>query len=140
MRRIRQQHQNSTVHRPYDKRALRQLALLFGCCVVLAGGFVQAASQHFAAIRCGYQSEELRRERARLLEDQRRLLLTIEEAATPSRLERAARELGMQPARSSQIVASSLRQSPASGGPSSPGEALRSASTPADPRKARLGY
>lgn len=140
MKRTRQQHQHSTLHRPYDKRALRQLALLFGCCVVLAGGFVQAASQHFAAIRCGYQSEDLRRERARLLEDQRRLLLTIERAAAPSRLERAARELGMQPVRSSQMVASSLRQAPASGGPSSQGEALRSASTPAGSRSVGLGY
>ncbi|MBA3439542.1 MAG: cell division protein FtsL [Pyrinomonadaceae bacterium] len=125
---------------PYDKRALRQFALLFGCCVVLAGGFVQAASQHFAAIRCGYQSEDLRRERARLLEDQRRLLLKIEKAASPSRLERVARELGMQPASSTQIIASSLRQGRVSGGTSAQREAVRSASTPTGFSSAAHGY
>ena len=115
MERIRQQHRNSAVQRTYDRRALRQLGLLFGCCLVLAGGFVQAASQHFAAIRCGYQSEDLRRERARLVEEQRRLLSTIERAAAPARLDRAAREIGMQPVRSSQIVAPDPKQSRVSG-------------------------
>ena len=140
MRRIRQQHRNSAVHRTYDKRALRQLALWCGCCVVLAGGFVQAASQHFAAIRCGYQSEELRRERARLLEDQRQLLLMIERAAAPVRLESAARGIGMQSVRSSQIVTSSLRRSRVSGGPSEQREASRSASPPTISHSAALGY
>lgn len=106
MRRVQHQHRNSTVHRLYDRRALRQLGVLFGCCLVLAGGFVQAASQRFAAVRYGYQSEVLRRESARLAEEQRRLLLTIERAATPSRLERAAREIGMRRADASQIVPS----------------------------------
>lgn len=142
MRRVQHQHRNSTVHHTYDRRALRQLAVLFGCCLVLAGGFVQAASQHFAAVRYGYQSEELRREHARLAEEQRRLLLTIEGAATPSRLERAAREIGMRRADASQIVPSTSRLNRCDGDDNRSGrrtETRPSTSIPASLHTADLG-
>ena len=84
-------------------RALGRLTLLLFCGLILAGGFVFAAGQHFAAVRYGYQSEALRRERAQLLEEQRRLLLAREEATSPTRLESVARELGMQPLQPAQI-------------------------------------
>jgi len=71
--------------------------------IFLAGGFVYAAQQHFAAVRFGYQSEELRREHTRLVEDQRRLMLIREQASTPERLQAAARELGLQPLQAAQI-------------------------------------
>jgi len=70
---------------------------------VLAGGFVYAGGQHFAALKFGYGNEGLRREHDRLVEEQRRLLLAREEAASPSRLERAARQLGLQPLQAGQI-------------------------------------
>lgn len=77
--------------------------MLLFCGLVLASGFVFAAGQHFAAVRYGYRSETLRRERAQLLEDQRRLLLAREEAASPTYLETAAREIGMQPLQPAQV-------------------------------------
>lgn len=45
----------------------------------------------------------LRREREELLDEQRRLLLALEESSSPARLEETAHELGMQPARAVQI-------------------------------------
>lgn len=103
MRRLPQSQPNSTIRRERDMRALGRLTLLLFCGLILAGGFVFAATQHFAAVRYGYQSEELRRERAQLLEEQRRLLLAREEATSPTRLESAARELGMQPVQPAQV-------------------------------------
>jgi cell division protein FtsL len=80
-----------------------RLALLLLCGLVLAGGFLYACGLHFAALRYGYQTETLRRERDHLLEQQRRFLLEREEAAAPARLERAARQLGMQAMQPGQI-------------------------------------
>jgi cell division protein FtsL len=76
---------------------------MFLCGLVLTCGFVYAAQQHFLAIQYGYMSEDLRKERVRLLAEQRRLLLEREQAASPARLEQAARELGMRPVSSAQI-------------------------------------
>jgi cell division protein FtsL len=87
----------SKVHRERDARALSRLALLLFCGLVLAGGFVFAAQQHFAAVQYGYKSESLRRERERLLAEQQHLMLKREQAAAPARLEAAARELGLKP-------------------------------------------
>ena len=103
MKRLPLNQPNFTVHRERDMHALSRLALLLFCGLVLAGGFVFAAGQHFAAVRYGYESEKLRSERTQLLEDQRRLLLAREEAASPIHLESAARELGMQAVEPAQI-------------------------------------
>jgi hypothetical protein len=103
MKRLPQQHPNSDVRRERDRRAFTRQALLLSACVLLALGFIFAAQQKIAAVQYGYRSEELRRERQRLIEEQQRLLLTIEESASPGSLEHAARGLGMQPARASQI-------------------------------------
>ena len=103
MKRLPLDQPNFTVHRERDMNALGRLALLLFCGLVLAGGFVFAAGQHFAAVRYGYESEKLRSERTQLLEEQRRLLLAREKAASPIRLESAARELGMQAVEPAQI-------------------------------------
>ena len=115
MRRVPQQHANSYVRRERDRRALARQALLLASCVVLAAGFVFAARQKIAAVQYGYRSEELRRERGRLLEEQNRLLVAVEESSSPVHLERAARRLGLQPARASQIGVSETA-APAPGG------------------------
>ncbi len=80
----------------------RQMILLAGC-LALAAGFVAAVRQQILAVDYGYKSEALRRERERLLDEQRRLLLTLEERTSPARLEQAAVALGMQPTRAAQI-------------------------------------
>ncbi|HAF22700.1 MAG TPA: hypothetical protein DCK93_07255 [Blastocatellia bacterium] len=103
MRRVPSKQRNSTIHRDRDVRALSRLALLLFCGSVLAGGFVFAAQQHFAAVQYGYKSESLRLEREKLLEEQQRLMLKIEQAYAPARLGSQARELGLKPLLASQV-------------------------------------
>jgi hypothetical protein len=71
--------------------------------LVLAGGFVFAAKQHFAAVQFGYENETLRSERKRLTEENQRLELEKERTMAPDKLEPAARRLGLKPARPGQI-------------------------------------
>jgi cell division protein FtsL len=110
MRRLPSTQKNFTVTRERDLRAFSRLAGLLLCGLVLAGGFVFAAGQHFAAVRYGYKSEELRRERVRLLAEQRRLILEREAATSPTQLERAARDIGLQPVQAAQV---NVKKSPA---------------------------
>ncbi len=103
MRRIPPQRHNSIVRREHDRQTLVCLMIVLLCGLALAGGFVRATAQHVSAVRYGYRSEELRRERARLLEQQRQLHLALNEVASPVNLERAAREIGLEPARAAQV-------------------------------------
>jgi cell division protein FtsL len=103
VRRLPSKQRNAYVVRHADRTALKRLALLLACGFVLAGGFLYAGGLHFAALSYGYQTETLKRERDQLLEEQRRFLLEREEVASPARLERAARQLGMQPMQPGQI-------------------------------------
>jgi cell division protein FtsL len=103
MRRFPQQNFNHGVRREHDTRALGRQLVMLACGLVMVGGFVVAAGQHFTAGRYGYEGEKLRAERARLLEEQQQLILQINAATAPASLDRAARRIGMQPARPSQI-------------------------------------
>ena len=102
---------NSRVRRERDRRALSRLAWLLFCALVLAGGFVFAAQQHFAAVQYGYETESLRAERQQLLREQQRLSLEKEQASAPARLESAARALGLKPIVAGQVGTSSSKQS-----------------------------
>lgn len=82
---------------------LKRLSLLLLGALLLAGGFVYAGVQHFAALRLGYETEKLRNALTDAKEEQRRLTVKKEIAASPARLERAARQLGMQPMQASQL-------------------------------------
>lgn len=103
MQRLPTQQRNSRVSRERDFRALSRLGLLLSSGLLLAIGFVFAARQHFAAVRYGYETETLRHERQRLLAEHQRLLLEKEQAATPARLESAARQLGLKPLQPGQV-------------------------------------
>jgi hypothetical protein len=103
MRRVLSRQNNSRIHRDRDVRALSRLALLLFSGLVLAGGFVFAAQQHFSAIDFGYKSEGLRRERDKLLAEKQQLLLKKEQALAPARLATQARELGLKPILASQV-------------------------------------
>jgi cell division protein FtsL len=103
MKRFPEYQQNTKVRRTRDANALSRLALLLFCALVLSGGFVFAAKQHFAAVQYGYENETLRNERKRLLEENQRLALEKERATAPDKLEPAARRLGLRPARPGQI-------------------------------------
>jgi cell division protein FtsL len=103
VRRIPSRQRNARIARERDRGALLRLGLLLFCGLMLAGGFVYAGGQHFAALKLGYETENLRKVRNELAEDQRRFLLEREAAASPARLERAARELGMQAMQADQL-------------------------------------
>jgi hypothetical protein len=106
MRRVPQSYLNTRVRRTADPRATRRQKLLLVSCIALACGFVFAVSRQIMAVEYGYKTEALRRERERLMDEQRLLLLAVEENSSPAQLGQAARELGMQPATSAQIEAS----------------------------------
>ena len=116
MRRLPQQPLNPYVRREKDPRALRRQMILLAGCLLLAAGFVVAVRQQILAVDYGYKSEALRRERERLLAEQRRLMLEIEERSAPARLGQAAEALGMQPTRAAQIEMEAVaeQQAPAS--------------------------
>lgn len=103
IRRVPSKQRNTLVKRERDPRALTRLALLLLCGLFLAGGFVYAGGRHFAALKLGYETERLRNALNAAREDQRRLTLEREAAASPARLELAARKLGMQPMQPAQI-------------------------------------
>ena len=103
MRRVPSRHRNAPIVRERDRGALKRFSFLLACGLVLAGGFVYAGGQHFAALRLGYQTEKLRNALSEARENQRRLAVQKEIAASPARLERAARQLGMQPMQPAQI-------------------------------------
>src|SRR5260221_3469915 len=103
VRRVRSSQRNAGVVRERDRGSLLRLVLLLCCGLTLAGGFVYAGVQHFAALRLGYQTENLRKVRNQLAEERRLYLLEREAAASPARLERAARQLGMQTRQAAQI-------------------------------------
>ena len=103
MKRFPEHQLNAKIRRSRDTSALSRLGLLLFCGLILAGGFVFAAKQHFAAVQYGYEHESLRNERKRLLEENQRLALEKERASAPDKLEPAARRLGLQPARPGQI-------------------------------------
>src|SRR3954451_7872980 len=98
MKRFPEHQLNARFRRSRDVTALSRLAMLLFCGLVLAGGFVFAAKQHFAAVQYGYQNEQLRNERKRLLEERQLLSLQKETISSPAKLEPAARALGLKPA------------------------------------------
>lgn len=116
MRRVPQQYPNPHVRRVRDPRASRRQALLLAGCLLLACGFIYAVRQQMLAVDYGYRTEALRREREELLDEQRRLLLAVEENSSPARLEEAGRQLGMQPARAAQIETASAPRTRREGG------------------------
>ncbi len=103
IRRVPAKHRNARIVREKDTEALLRLGFLLVVGLGLACGFVYAGRQHFAALKYGYETENLRRERDQLTEQQRRLILQREEAASPVKLEQAAKRLGMQPLQAAQI-------------------------------------
>src|ERR1051326_6438952 len=69
------------------------IAIALGC--IIAYGFVAAAQNHFRAVELGYQSEDLKRQRAKLELGQRKLTLELERRTSPQRLDARAEEQGL---------------------------------------------
>lgn len=96
MRRVPSTNTNSTVHRESDRGAFVRLLLVLVISLVCAGGFVLAARQHVSAVKLGYQTQELRREREKLKADHGQLKSAREQALSPARLSAEAQKLGLQ--------------------------------------------
>src|ERR1041384_1789886 len=103
IRRLPSKQRNALIRPERDSKAAARLVLLLVCGLFLAGGFVYAGGQHFAALRLRYQTQKVRGGVAHAREEQRRLLLEREAASSPARLETAARKLGMQALQPAQI-------------------------------------
>jgi cell division protein FtsL len=103
LRRVPSRQRNTRVARERDRGMLLRLGVLLLCGLSLAGGFVYAGGQHFAALKLGYETENLRKIRNSLVAEQDRLVVAQQAAASPARLERAARQIGMQPMQAAQI-------------------------------------
>jgi len=104
MKRLPPDQQNSRIHREFDFRTYSRLAMLLFFALVLTGGFLFAAWQHFAAIDYGYKIEALRRQQQQLAAEQKRLELARDKALSYANLEPAARGIGLQPVAPGQIV------------------------------------
>jgi cell division protein FtsL len=89
------------VEDPRRTREMRQFGIAL-CCLFL---FVMAyAFQHFKAIEYGYKIEALKSQRTSLVEMNRALRLEEASLRDPERIDRMARELGLQSPQAGQVV------------------------------------
>ena len=89
------------VEDPRRVREMRQFGIALGCLFL----FVMAyAFQHFKAIEYGYKIESLKSERQSLVEMNRALRLEEASLRDPERIDRMARELGLESPQAGQVV------------------------------------
>jgi cell division protein FtsL len=86
---------------PRRAREMRQFGIALGCLFL----FVMAyAFQHFKAIEYGYKIESLKVQRDSLIEMNRALRLEEASLRDPERIDRMARELGLQSPQAGQVI------------------------------------
>jgi len=89
------------VEDPRRSREMRQFGIALACLFL----FVMAyAFQHFKAIEYGYKVEALKSQRTSLIEMNRALRLEEASLRDPERIDRMARELGLQSPQAGQVV------------------------------------
>lgn len=89
------------VEDPQRAREMRQFGIALACLFL----FVMAyAFQHFRAIEYGYKIEALKSQRASLVEMNRALRLEEASLRDPERIDRMARELGLQSPQAGQVI------------------------------------
>ncbi len=89
------------VEDPRRSREMRQFGIALGCLFL----FVMAyAFQHFKAIEYGYKIESLKAQRDSLVEMNRALRLEEASLRDPDRIDRMARELGLQSPQAGQVI------------------------------------
>jgi len=101
------------VEDPKRSREMRQFGIALGCLFLLVMTYTW---QHFKAIEYGYRVESLRTQRDSLLEVNRALRLEEASLSSPERIDRLAREYGMQPPHAGQVIRMES-SSPDSGSP-----------------------
>jgi len=89
------------VEDPRRGREMRQFGIALVCLFLLVMTYTW---QHFAAIEYGYKVETLRASRDGLLEVNRTLQLEDAALRSPERIDRLAREYGMEPPQAGQII------------------------------------
>jgi cell division protein FtsL len=100
------------VEDPRRAREMRQFGIALGCLFVLVMAY---AFQHFKAIEYGYKIEALKSQRDGLVEMNRALRLEEASLRDPERIDRLARELGLQSPQAGQVVRMDIAAPPASG-------------------------
>ena len=93
------------VRREADRQAECRLAFVVLTSMLLAGGFLLSAWQHFAALECQYQRQKLRGERSQLQFKFEQLKAERERVGTLDRLAQEARAIGLQGIQPQQIIA-----------------------------------
>src|ERR1041385_3274799 len=89
------------VEDPRRTREMRQFGIALACLFL----FVMAyAFQHFKAIEYGYKVEALKSQRTSLIEMNRALRLEEASLRDPERIDRMAREMGLQSPQAGQVV------------------------------------
>jgi cell division protein FtsL len=89
------------VEDPRRAHEMRQFGIALGCLFL----FVMAyAFQHFKAIEYGYKIESLKAQRDSLIEMNRALRLEEASLRDPERIDRMARELGLQSPQAGQVI------------------------------------
>src|SRR6478736_1494332 len=89
------------VEDPRRSREMRQFGFALACLFL----FVMAyAFQHFKAIEYGYKIEALKSQRGSLIEMNRALRLEEASLRDPERIDRMARELGLQSPQAGQVI------------------------------------
>ena len=86
---------NSHVRRPVSMRVFVWFIVFSILGVLISCGFFISAQQHFEAMSLGYNTEELRREEARLNEKMRRLELDKARVTSTVEMEKRALQLGL---------------------------------------------
>jgi len=86
---------------PKRTREMRQFGIALGCLFVLVMTYTW---QHFKAIEYGYKVESLKVERDGLLDVHRALRLEEASLRSPDRIDKLAREFGMQPPQAGQVI------------------------------------
>ncbi len=89
------------VEDPKRTQEMRQFGIALGCLFLLVMTYTW---QHFKAIEYGYKVESLKVTRDGLLEVHRALRLEEASLRSPDRIDKLAREYGMQPPQAGQII------------------------------------
>jgi cell division protein FtsL len=89
------------VEDPKRSREMRQFGVALGCLFVLVMTYTW---QHFKAVEYGYKVELLKAQRDGLLEENHALRLEEASLRSPDRIDKLARDFGMQPPQAGQIV------------------------------------
>jgi len=89
------------VEDPRRVREMRQFGVALGCLFLFVMSY---AFQHFKAIEYGYKIESLKAQRDSLVEMNRSLRLEEASLRDPERIDRMARELGLQSPQAGQVM------------------------------------